>query len=606
MDLLASLAVARELEAALAGAVLSRVVQTAPETLVLEWWGGAQRGEERLHRQRLTPGRTRRLVLSADPEAPRVHLTVRAASALRELPPSPGGPPRFAAYLRAHAEGARLAGVSCRPADRVLTLALARRDGERLALVVELLGSHAEILVLAPDGRIVTTLRQTGSARAGGRLSPGQAYAPPGGPPKAPLAEAGAVAARLAAEGALDTGRLAREVAGIGAAIRAHLEAAGADDPARLVAAAADLAARVAEGRFEPRVYQPEEGPPVAAMLPLAHLEPGAGSPPRAAVTSYGSPSEAVEAAFGSEADRLARRAAPLRARLEKSRERLVRRLAALDGDRAGLERALAARRVADLMAAQRHVLAKGRSEVSLVDYFDPEQRTVTATLDPALDPQRNIEAYYARARKAERGIETVATRREATAAELAWVEEALQALETADAAGDLDAIEAEVAEQLGEARRTAAPTRRARRGSRTGSATPPVRRFRSTDGMEIVAGKTSVANDYVSTRLARPDDIWLHAEGYPGAHVLVRRAGRAEVPERTVLEAAAVAAVYSKARDATRVPVHVAPASAVRKPRGARPGLVTLAGPHRTVLVAPDAALVARLEVRGGSPTLP
>lgn len=588
MDLLAVVAVAREVDEVLRGAILSRVVQTAPETLVLEWWAGG-RGE-------------RRLVVSAEPDAPRLHLTALAPSALRELPPPHGGPPRFAAFLRAHTRGMRLLEVRHAETDRVVTLRLGRpgAEGERLDLIVEILGPQAQVVAVGADGRVRETLRR--AAGAGGRtLAPGTPYVPPPPGVRRPFAELPQAVAALAARGESDPAPLGRMVAGVTPALVAHLAAAAAGDPARLAAAAQALAAHLAEGRFEPRVYRRQGAPPLLAMAPLAHLE-GA---PDVETERFASPSAAVERWAASPEERLARRAAPLRARLLKARDRLVRRLAALDRDRANLEAASAARRLADLLAAQRHRLARGQREARVVDLFDPEGREITVPLDPALDPQGNIEALYTRARKAERGADAVAARRAETEAELAWLDATLFTLEAADSADDLDAIEAEIEEQGGpgpgqragrasarHAHRTAA---KAPRGPRP-SAEPRVRRFRTSDGYEVVAGKTNVSNDYVSTRLARPDDLWLHAEGYPGAHVLIRRAGRGEIPERSILEAAAIAAYYSKARAAGKVSVHVAPASAVRKPRGARPGLVTLGGGYRSVVVAPDPALIARL----------
>lgn len=575
MDLLAVAAVTREVEGALRGAILSRVVQTGPLTLVLEWWAGG-RGE-------------RRLVVSAEPDAPRLHLTGLAASALRELPPPAGGPPRFAAFLRAHTKGMRLLEVRQAAGDRVVTLRLGRSgdDPARLDLVAELSGSHAQLVVVGADGRVREALRRT--AAAGGRtLGPGEGYVPPPPGTRRPFAELPRAAAAL---GGGDPGPLARAVAGVTAALVAHLTAEAAGDPARLVTAAEALAARVAEGRFAPRVYRREGSAALLSMVPLAHLE-GA---PGVEVEAFDSPSAAVERWTASPEERLARRAAPLRTRVLKARERLVRRLAALEADRAGLERAAGARRLADLLAAQRHLVRRGAREVRVVDYFDAEGREVAVPLDPALDVQGNIEALYARARKAARGAEAVAARRAETEADVTYLDEALFALDAAESPEEVDAVEAEMAEQglvpvMAEGGGRGVPRRRA------APAEPPVRRFRSSDGYEILAGKTNVSNDYVSTRLARPEDLWLHADGYPGAHVLLRRTGRGEVPERSVLEAAAVAAFYSKARGAGKVSVHVAPASAVRKPRGARPGLVTLAGGYRSVVVVPDPDLVARL----------
>src|SRR5918996_1006921 len=174
MDFAAVAAVVREVAAVLPGAVLSRVVQTAPATLVLEWWAG-RLGEVRL-------------VVSAEPEAARLHLTSQPASALRELPPPPGGPPRFTAWLRAHAQGARLAEVVQPSDERVVVLRLVRGGpaaareppkgpDARLDLVVELFGAQAQVVAVGADGLVRETLRRV-TAAGGRRLAPGDPYAP--------------------------------------------------------------------------------------------------------------------------------------------------------------------------------------------------------------------------------------------------------------------------------------------------------------------------------------------------------------------------------------------------------------------------------------------
>jgi predicted ribosome quality control (RQC) complex YloA/Tae2 family protein len=100
--------------------------------------------------------------------------------------------------------------------------------------------------------------------------------------------------------------------------------------------------------------------------------------------------------------------------------------------------------------------------------------------------------------------------------------------------------------------------------------------------------GKSASGNDHITTKLARPDDLWLHAEGMPGSHVLVRNPGRADIPQDVFMKAAALAAFYSKGRKAAKVPVTYARARFVKKPKGAKPGLVTLSK-RNTVMAVPE-----------------
>jgi predicted ribosome quality control (RQC) complex YloA/Tae2 family protein len=99
--------------------------------------------------------------------------------------------------------------------------------------------------------------------------------------------------------------------------------------------------------------------------------------------------------------------------------------------------------------------------------------------------------------------------------------------------------------------------------------------------------GANAAANDELTVKLARPDDLWLHAEGLPGSHVLVRNPMKTDVPPDILLKAAALAALHSKGKTAGKVPVTYTFARFVRKPKGAKPGLVHLSR-RRTLMVKP------------------
>ncbi|MEQ1924305.1 MAG: NFACT RNA binding domain-containing protein, partial [Pyrinomonadaceae bacterium] len=113
-------------------------------------------------------------------------------------------------------------------------------------------------------------------------------------------------------------------------------------------------------------------------------------------------------------------------------------------------------------------------------------------------------------------------------------------------------------------------------------------RRFISTDGFEILVGKKAADNDHLTFRVARSLDTWLHAADYPGSHVVIRNAGRKEIPNRTLTEAAQLAAFYSDARGQTKAAVNYTLKKFVNKPKRSAPGLVSLAS-HKTILVEPQ-----------------
>ena len=115
----------------------------------------------------------------------------------------------------------------------------------------------------------------------------------------------------------------------------------------------------------------------------------------------------------------------------------------------------------------------------------------------------------------------------------------------------------------------------------------PGMRRYRSSDGYEVLVGRTARDNDQLTFRVARPNDLWLHAGDYPGSHVIVRNSSRSEIPQRTIIEAAQLAAKFSQASKDSKVAIHYTRRKFLSKPKGAAPGLVRMSS-FKTITVEP------------------
>ena len=113
------------------------------------------------------------------------------------------------------------------------------------------------------------------------------------------------------------------------------------------------------------------------------------------------------------------------------------------------------------------------------------------------------------------------------------------------------------------------------------------MRRYLSSDGYEVIVGRTARDNDQLTFRIARPNDLWLHAGDYPGSHVIVRDSSRTEIPHRTVIEAAELAAKFSQASKDSKVAIHYTRRKFLSKPKGSAPGLVRMSS-FKTITVAP------------------
>ena len=115
----------------------------------------------------------------------------------------------------------------------------------------------------------------------------------------------------------------------------------------------------------------------------------------------------------------------------------------------------------------------------------------------------------------------------------------------------------------------------------------PGVRRYRSTDGYEVLVGRAARDNDNLTFKIAQPNDLWLHAGDYPGSHVVIRNPTRKEIPHRTIIEAAQLAGRFSQASEDSKVVIHYTPRKVLSKPKGAAPGLVRLSR-FRSITVEP------------------
>ncbi len=451
-------------------------------------------------------------------------------------------------------------------------LAGARVDAVRVhagrALTLELLGSRGPALLLVSAEPDVT------------RLHVARARPPRAGPPGAfqQLLRRELEGARLASIETLPGDRVvALRFAAPAGALRLAAELTGRHGNLFLVGPDGVIRASAGRNLSQRRALvpgQPYVPPTIRPEAPhgTVRFTPVAGAPfPLSA---------AIEDAYARiEAER---RLAELRRRLrEPVRAAIARGARALErlaDEAARVPAAEADRRAGELLARNLGKVRRGAGEVTVTEWTADGAREVAIALDPALGPQANVERHFKRYRRIVESAARVAAR----TAEVRARTEALRALFAAiDATeeGDLDRLERE-ARKLGAAPRPAPVARR-----RKDEPAPPYRSFRSAAGVAILVGRGAAENDALTVRVARGNDLWLHARGQAGAHVVVRlERGRAPDQE-TFLDAAHLAAHFSDARGTPQVEIAATRAKHVRKARGAAPGAVTYSQEKVTLL---------------------
>lgn len=240
-----------------------------------------------------------------------------------------------------------------------------------------------------------------------------------------------------------------------------------------------------------------------------------------------------------------------------------------------------------DLINANIWRLEKGQSKAELEDFYTGEMREIK--LDPRLTPAQNAQKYYNEYRKLDTAEKKLTELIAKGQQELVYIDSVFDAASRTDSEADLAEIRRELREQ-GYLKGGVRADERVKKTSE------PLK-FISSDGYEILVGKNNKQNDLLTLKMARALDIWLHVKDIPGSHVIVRTADNGKpFTNRTVYEAAQIAAYHSKGRNSSQVPVDYVIAKFVKKPAGAKPGMVIFTN-NKTMYITPDEELVNSLK---------
>jgi predicted ribosome quality control (RQC) complex YloA/Tae2 family protein len=297
----------------------------------------------------------------------------------------------------------------------------------------------------------------------------------------------------------------------------------------------------------------------------------------------------------------------PIRKPLQTNIDRCTRKAEALQQEEAQAAEAAQYRLYGDLLLAHQHDVGQGPTSVVLTNYFDQsgadELAQITVPLDPRFDAVTNANRYFHKYHKMRRALELVPAQTEQNDLELAMLDQFMADLKMAENAAEVTHVKAEVQAAgyiLGGKividKKALKAAKKIKGGKQLkGKLVPPgggvPLHVQSSEGFTLLIGKNSRQNEEVTFRQATSNDLWLHARGVSGAHVIIKSAGR-EVPRSTIDQAASLAAYYSEARGTTSAPVDYTLQRHVRHMKGGGPGMVIYEREH-TIYAEPDSALV-------------
>ncbi|MED4124508.1 NFACT RNA binding domain-containing protein [Halalkalibacterium halodurans] len=525
-------------------------------------------------------GANHQLLLSANANFARVHFT-------KEKYANPATPPMFCMLLRKHLEGAVIEEIKQIDLDRIIEITVKTRDeiGDTSykTLVIEIMGRHSNMILVDPKTNVILdSIKHVSLAQSSVRpVLPGQPYTRPPAQGKAnPLtATKEDILKKLDwNEGKLDR-QLVRAFSGLSPIVAKEIVfRAGMANRDSLPAAFTTFMQDVAAHRYEPTFIQGEEKEQFS-FLPLTHM--------KGERKTFASCSALLDRFYFQKADRdrVKQQAHDLERFLRNERDKNVNKIKKLEKTLDDAEKAKQYQKFGELVTANLHLVKRGDASVDVLDYYEEDAPTITIPLDPQKQPSENAQAYFRKYTKAKNSVEVTKEQIEKAKIEIGYFERLIQQVETASAR-DVEDIREELIEE-GYLRRKQKVSKKRK------ETTPQPEQYVSSTGIPIIVGKNNKQNEYVTNRLGRQDEIWLHTKDIPGSHVLIRSTDPDEV---TLQEAANLAAYFSKARQSSSVPVDYTKIRHVKKPNGAKPGYVIYEN-QTTLFVTPDEENVIQLK---------
>ena len=520
-------------------------------------------------------GRNDKLLFSIHPSYARVHLTEKAID-------NPPEPPMFCTLLRKHIEGGFIESIEQLGADRVIVLTITATNeiGDPITrkLYAEIMGRHSNLILVEEQGKIVDSLKHLPpSVNSYRTVLPGFEYIePPKQDKENPLT--------ISLNELDDFFGMPREPQEIVQEFVGFSPLHAKEFVHRVNTEGLSMA-----DAFQPFIQQFKEGgnePTYIEIGNKVYFSPIALTHIDEKKTVYPNLSKLLDRTFfaRAERDRVKQQAGDLERWIHSELSKLRLKLKKLDKDLKRAQTLDKYQLYGELLMANLYAFEKGPTEVTVTNYYTNEP--VTIPISVRKTPIENAKSYYAKYNKYKNALIMVQEQIDKTNDDIQYFEIIMQQVEQASPA-DIEEIREELADQgylkLKKSKRRKKTTR------------PKPEEYISSTGTRISVGKNNKQNDYLTFKIARKNEIWMHTKDIPGSHVVIHEE---EPDEPTMREAANLAAYFSKARASGSVPVDYTQARHVKKPSGAKPGFVNYFE-QKTIFIDPDEDQIMKLEHR-------
>ncbi|TGB04900.1 Rqc2 family fibronectin-binding protein [Halobacillus salinus] len=521
------------------------------------------------------------LVLSAHPSYARFHLT-------DDTYHNPKEPPMLCMLLRKHLIGGFIERIEQVSMERIVKFHIRTRneigDETMKTLIIEVMGKHSNILLVDEEqGHMLDSIKHLPPSQNRHRtIMPGQPYKLP--PEQGKLNPTELEPDEFLKKLDFNSGKMDKQILGTVMGFspmisKEIVHQAGLGGPDGLKEAYRAVRERLVNHDYSPQIHRAEREQ--FYVLPLNEFS--------GEVEEFDSVSAMLDDYYSGKAerDRVKQQAGDLFRFLKNERDKNKRKIKKHEETLKRSEAAEDYQKLGELLTAHMHMVKPGDELVTVIDYYDPEQSEMTVELNPNKSPSENAQSYFQTYQKLKKSKQVVQKEIQRAEDEIQYFERLIQQVESAREE-DIEEIREELREEGYMKKKSASKGKKKNKPSK-----PSPESFESTDGTLIYVGRNNKQNEYLTNRMARKTDIWLHAKDIPGSHVVIKDE---DPSEDTLLEAAQLAANFSKFSKSSSVPVDYTQIRNVKKPSGAKPGFVTY-DHQQTLFVTPDASFIKKLK---------
>ena len=533
-----------------------------------------------------------RLYASCNSSHPRIHF-------IREIPENPSSPLAFCMLLRKHLQSGRILDVRQKDSERIIEIRVETRNelgfSVNKRLIIEIMGKHSNIILVDDESeKIIDSIKRISiDVNRYRQILPGKLYQIPPEQDKIPFRSLSQsdLEKILTPDGTGMTGELhlneenlprllMSAIQGISLSLAESIAASAMADP--------DFdqnPAMVLFERFHNLILAIEEGSGVPTVHVLNgekpldfHIIPLMPDSPEISALTFDSLSEALEYFYAhrDSSNRAKQKATDLEKNVKNILQKLYLKKQRLSEDLLEAENSEKYRLFGELLTASLHLVRPGESSVKVINYYDGEELQIP--LDKRLSPSKNAQQYFKKYGKAKTAVREKRVQLEELETDILYVESVAEFLEKASTPEEMELLRTELADNGYMKKRKAV-------GKPAKIKTKPYE-YKSVEGLRILAGRNNTDNDQLTFKLAGPKDIWFHAKDLAGSHVILFTEGR-EPSDESIRLAASIAAYHSKGKNSENVPVDYTRVKFVKKPKGAKPGMVIFTD-NKTIYVNP------------------